>query len=148
MPLMTDLREQFPSQELSRVREIAKDVSQAGGRVLCVGGCVRDALLKIVPEEFDLEVSGIDPEDLRALLARKHSVDEYGKSFGVLKLKGQPIEVSVPRSETKSSTGHRGFSVDVDPHLPFPKPPLDVISRSMQSVWIRLRENCSTHTGA
>ncbi|MBU62513.1 MAG: polynucleotide adenylyltransferase [Opitutae bacterium] len=121
MPLMTDLREQFPSQELSRVREIAKDVSQAGGRVLCVGGCVRDALLKIVPEEFDLEVSGIDPEDLRALLARKHSVDEYGKSFGVLKLKDNPIEVSVPRSETKSATGHRGFSVDVDPHLPFPK---------------------------
>ncbi|MBT7925035.1 MAG: polynucleotide adenylyltransferase, partial [Opitutae bacterium] len=121
MPLMTDLREQFPSQELFLVRDIAEDVAEAGGQVICVGGCVRDALLQIAAEEFDLEVSGMDPEELRALLARKHSVDEYGKSFGVLKLKGQPIEVSVPRSETKSSTGHRGFSVDVDPHLPFPK---------------------------
>ena len=98
MPLMTDLREQFPSQDLSLVRDIAEDVAQSGGRVLCVGGCVRDALLQIAPEEFDLEVSGIKPEDLRALLARKHSVDEYGKSFGVLKLKGQSIEVAVPRS--------------------------------------------------
>ena len=121
MPLMTDLREQFPSQDLSLVRDIAEDVAQSGGRVLCVGGCVRDALLQIAPEEFDLEVSGINPEDLRALLANKHSVDEYGKSFGVLKLKGQSIEVAVPRSETKSATGHRGFSVDVDPHLPFPQ---------------------------
>jgi tRNA nucleotidyltransferase (CCA-adding enzyme) len=120
MPLITDLREQFPSQELSLVREIAEDVTQAGGRVLCVGGCVRDALLEIKSEEFDLEVSGINPENLRALLARKHSVDEYGKSFGVLKLKGRPIEVALPRSETKNAIGHRGFSVDVDPNLPFP----------------------------
>ena len=30
-----------------------------------------------------------------------------------------PIEIALPRTEKKSGTGHKGFDVEIDPHLPF-----------------------------
>jgi tRNA nucleotidyltransferase (CCA-adding enzyme) len=44
-----------------------------------------------------------------------------GKAFGVLKLKGHPIEIALPRTEIKSGSGHKGFSITADPHLPYTK---------------------------
>ena len=42
-----------------------------------------------------------------------------GKAFGVLRIKGHPIEIALPRTETKSGTGHKGFEVQIAPNLPF-----------------------------
>ena len=42
-----------------------------------------------------------------------------GKAFGVLKLRSLPAELSLPRTEIKTGSGHKGFSVDIDPDLPF-----------------------------
>ena len=40
-----------------------------------------------------------------------------GASFGVLKVHGLPIDVSVPRRERKVGQGHRAFEIDADPDL-------------------------------
>ncbi len=96
---------------------ICRLVAEAGGRALLVGGCVRDALLGRPPDDFDIEVYGLDPARLDALLAERHPIDRVGQAFGILKLRGLPVDVSVPRRESKTGLGHRGFLVQADPTL-------------------------------
>ena len=104
-------------------RQLALDVARAaraeGGRALIVGGEVRDRLLgleSIDPDNLDLEVYGLAADRLRALLGRFGRVDTVGASFTVYKL-GQ-LDVSLPRTESKTGKGHTGFTVTGDPGLP------------------------------
>ena len=99
--------------------KIADLCQQAGGRALLVGGCVRDYLLKTPAKDIDIEVFGIDATTLERLLKEHFKVDLVGKSFGVLKLRQHPIDVSLPREESKIGLGHQGFEVKSDPHLNF-----------------------------
>jgi tRNA nucleotidyltransferase (CCA-adding enzyme) len=92
-------------------------VERAGGTAHLVGGCVRDALLGEPTTEVDIEVFGIEPVPLRGLVEQVAPVSLVGASFGVLKVHGLPIDVSVPRRERKVGRGHRGFEVDADPWL-------------------------------
>ena len=55
------------------------------GRPRLVGGCVRDALLGLVPTDFDVEVAGVSFEGLHACLAPLGATDVVGRSFGVIK---------------------------------------------------------------
>ena len=119
MPYLENLPERFPSADFQTVLTIAQELREKGGHALLVGGCVRDALLGLSPKDFDLEVRGLEADHLKSILTKSHKLDEIGKSFGVLKLKGLEIEVSLPRTESKVDLGHKGFEVDVDPHLPF-----------------------------
>ncbi len=89
----------------------------AGGRAWLVGGAVRDGLLGIPISDADLEVHGLPADRLEALLAARFPLDAVGRAFGVLKLRGLPIDVSLPRTESKAGLGHRGFQVRSDPHL-------------------------------
>jgi len=99
------------------VRSIARAVAARGGRAWLVGGCVRDVLLGEPRKDWDLEVYGVAPAELRALLEREHEVVDVGRAFGVLKLKGLPVDVALPRRETKIARGHKGFDVEADPDL-------------------------------
>ncbi len=99
------------------VRSIARAVAARGGRAWLVGGCVRDQLLGGGRKDYDLEVYGLDGVLLEELLRREHAVVDAGRSFGVLKIRGAPIDVALPRLETKIARGHRGFAVDTDPWL-------------------------------
>lgn len=94
---------------------IARAVQLAGGRALIVGGWVRDRLLGHASKDLDLEVFGLPAEALRALLASFGSVEAVGESFRVYKVAG--IDVALPRRESKSGRGHRGFDVEGDPHM-------------------------------
>ena len=103
--------------------QLALDVARAaraeGGRALIVGGYVRDRLLgaeSIDPDNLDLEVYGLAADRLRVLLDRFGRVDTVGASFTVYKL-GR-LDVSLPRTESKTGKGHRGFTVTGDPSLP------------------------------
>lgn len=89
-------------------------------RPLLVGGCVRDWLAGRAPKDFDVEVYGIGADVLIATLGRFGATDPVGRSFGVIKLRldGADYDFSLPRRETKTAAGHRGFEVGVDPHLP------------------------------
>ncbi len=94
---------------------IARAVRLAGGRALVVGGWVRDRLLGRPSLDLDLEVYGLDAGPLRDLLARFGPVNAVGESFTVYKVAG--LDVALPRRESKTGRGHRGFEVIGDPHL-------------------------------
>jgi len=99
-----------------KVIDLAKAVRAAGGRALLVGGCVRDPLLGIQPKDWDLEVYGLEPATLRAILDRFGSVNVVGEAFTVYKI-GSDLDVSLPRRERKSGRGHRAFVIDGDPTM-------------------------------
>ncbi len=91
----------------------------AGGRPRLVGGCVRDWLLGLEPKDFDVEVFGLDYEAMGRALAPFGPTDLVGRSFGVLKVRldGFEYDFSLPRRESKTGAGHRGFAVAPDPEL-------------------------------
>ena len=94
---------------------IAAAVRERGGRALLVGGCVRDELLGGTPKDLDMEVFGLEGAALRPLLDGFGRVDVVGESFSVYKIGG--LDVALPRRESKTGRGHKGFSVDGDPNL-------------------------------
>jgi len=84
------------------------------------GGCVRDPLLTPPQEtkDWDIEVYGIQPEELRELVSQFGDVNVVGESFAVYKV-GRHLDVSLPRRERKAGVGHRGFVVEGDPEMSF-----------------------------
>ncbi len=100
---------------LELARAIAGDVARRGGRALVVGGFVRDRLLGRTSKDLDLEVFGIAQDDLLPILARFGRVETVGQSFPVYKL--GPVDVALPRRESKSGRGHKGFVVQGDPSM-------------------------------
>lgn len=97
---------------------LSRTVHDAGGRALLVGGCVRDAALGQSCKDVDIEVYGIAPQKLRALLSTRFTIDLVGENFGVLKIRHYPIDVAIPRRETQTGRGHRDFDISADPELP------------------------------
>jgi tRNA nucleotidyltransferase (CCA-adding enzyme) len=91
------------------------------GRPRLVGGGVRDWLLGLEPNDFDLEVAGVDFEALHRALRSFGATDVVGRSFGVIKVRsassGAEYDFSLPRRESKTGAGHRGFAVAPDPTL-------------------------------
>lgn len=91
----------------------------AGGRPHLAGGCVRDWLLGLEPKDFDVEVFGLDFERMQRALAPFGPTDVVGRSFGVLKVRlgGVEYDFALPRRESKTGSGHRGFAVEPEPQL-------------------------------
>lgn len=89
------------------------------GRPRLAGGCVRDWLMGLAPKDFDIEVQGITFDALQAILAPFGATDVVGRSFGVIKLRlgAAEYDFSLPRRESKTGAGHRGFAVTPDPLL-------------------------------
>jgi tRNA nucleotidyltransferase (CCA-adding enzyme) len=101
-----------------KILDLAEAVRAAGGRALLVGGCVRDALMGVQPKDWDLEIYGVAPEQLREILDRFGPVNVVGEAFTVYKL-GADLDVSLPRRERKSGRGHRAFVIEGDPAMSF-----------------------------
>lgn len=103
--------------ELQALLEAARQV----GRPRLVGGGVRDWLLGLEPKDFDVEVGGVDFATLQGALAPFGATDVIGRSFGVIKVRGRQTgreyDFSLPRRESKTGQGHRGFAVQPDPEL-------------------------------
>ena len=99
----------------SLAREIAEAAAAAGGRALIVGGWVRDTLLGRSAKDADLEVFGVTADALRLLLTRFGAVNAVGEAFTVFKVGG--LDVSLPRRDSKTGRGHRGFTVHGDPSM-------------------------------
>jgi len=99
------------------LEKIIQAIAQAGGIAYQVGGCVRDQILNQPNNDFDIEVFHIDADSLTKLLSRFGRVNEVGVSFGVIKLhtsRSEDIDFTLPRRESKTGRGHRGFQVEVD----------------------------------
>lgn len=106
------------------VLEIAKAVKEAGGRALLIGGCVRDIILNNISKDFDIEVFGLQSQEVEKIVKLFGKVAKVGKSFGVLKLilsNKIEIDISLPRKDSKISAGHKGFDVNTDPYMSFEK---------------------------
>lgn len=94
-------------------------ITVAGGHPYMVGGCVRDAVMDPgrIPKDVDIEVFGLDIDALAGALRTTGNVDEVGREFSVLKIRvaGEDFDVSLPRRDSKTGTGHKGFEVVADP---------------------------------
>jgi len=101
-----------------KILTLAKTIKANGGRAMLVGGCVRDELMGIESNDWDLEVYGIEPSKLKGILETLGRVDAVGEAFTVYKL-GRNIDVAIPRRERKTGRGHKGFVVEGDPEMSF-----------------------------
>ena len=74
------------------VARLARRVSDAGGRVYYVGGCVRDALMGSVSKDLDVEVHGLTPAALEEILDTLGERVSIGESFGIYAIKGCGVD--------------------------------------------------------
>src|SRR5262245_10921138 len=109
----------------SAVVKFCMAVREEGGRALLVGGWVRDFIRGFETTDCDLEVYGVEATRLRELVDRQGRVDAVGGGFTVYKVnlgEGRRrivVDVSLPRRESKTGRGHRGFVVEGDPDMSF-----------------------------
>ena len=99
------------------IQEIARAVDAKGGKTYYIGGYVRDKLMGLENKDVDIEVHGVQPEDLRAILAQFGEVITIGKSFGVYAIAGYDVDIAIPRKEKNTGRGHRDFEIYTDPFL-------------------------------
>jgi tRNA nucleotidyltransferase (CCA-adding enzyme) len=101
------------------ITPILKALSDHQITPIVVGGYVRDALLHIHSKDIDIELYNLPSlETLEQILKPYGKLNLVGKSFGVIKLRLNELEIdfSPPRTESKHTAGHRGFEVHY--HLP------------------------------
>ncbi|MFT7859736.1 MAG: CCA tRNA nucleotidyltransferase [Sulfurimonas sp.] len=87
-----------------------------------VGGFIRDTLLEIESKDIDIELYNVEDIDLlESILVKFGSLNTVGKSFSVLKLNVEDLELdfSLPRIDSKVAEGHRGFEIKNDASLDF-----------------------------
>lgn len=117
------------------VSKMVEVLLRGGGKVYFVGGCVRDLDLGIPSKDIDVEVYGLEENELERILRGFGNAQKVGKSFGVWKctLNGcsgdghgrLDVDVAIPRREVKVRAGHTGFSIELDPYME----PRDAASR-------------------
>jgi tRNA nucleotidyltransferase (CCA-adding enzyme) len=112
----------LPSPLEQAVDRLAQHAQKSSGRALLVGGMVRDLLTDVPVTDADVEVYGIDATRLRALLEElfPDRVHDVGSSFSVYKVTlddRHELDVSLPRRESKTGKGHKGFVVEGDPTM-------------------------------
>ena len=89
---------------------------------IIIGGYVRDFFLNIQSKDIDIELYGVESfENLEEILEEFGDVNSVGKSFGVCKLslKNLEIDFTLPRIDSKISSGHKGFDVKIEKNLDF-----------------------------
>lgn len=112
-----DLAAHITAQQKKAVFEIADQIHSAGGRALLVGGCVRDGLLGLHSKDIDMEIYGLDPRVIEAILSKSFSLNAVGRAFGVFILKGLNIDLALPRRELQTGPKHTDFKIDGDPDM-------------------------------
>ena len=97
---------------------VARELERNGGRAYLVGGIVRDRLLGLEgTKDKDVEIHGLPAEKVEQILRGFGEVITIGRAFGVYRIKGLDVDFSLPREDSKTGPGHRGFEVRVDPGL-------------------------------
>ncbi len=104
---------------LTIAHPLIKALQSAGGMPLLVGGAVRDALLGKHSKDIDIEVYGLQTEEIQQALAGFGPVHAVGRSFGVLKLRlpeGYEIDISLPQLRSWNPDGIPGSMPIADPY--------------------------------
>ncbi|MCH2116003.1 MAG: CCA tRNA nucleotidyltransferase [Pirellulales bacterium] len=96
-----------PAQQREFALEIVQTLRRNGHEALWAGGCVRDHLLGIVPQDYDVATSAT-PDEIRTLFGPRKTLT-IGAAFGVVTVLGRkssgPIEVATFRSDAQYSDG-------------------------------------------
>lgn len=94
--------------------EVVRRLAAAGHEALFAGGCVRDELLGLQPDDYDV-ASSATPDEVRKLFRRSIAV---GASFGVIEVLGPPgqkgplkVQVATFRTDGDYADGRRPNSV-------------------------------------
>lgn len=95
--------------------QIIAHIHKEGGTAVLVGGAVRDLLVGQPTKDLDIEIYGLEPNQLVTILRKYGVVQQIGKAFGVYKLLGVDIDWSLPRTD---SAGRRP-DVQINPNLDF-----------------------------
>ncbi|EKD42682.1 MAG: polynucleotide adenylyltransferase region, partial [uncultured bacterium] len=103
--------------------EFIKGLHSKKAQVCVVGGNVRDQLLGRAGKDLDLLVRLIPYDELCETLKNYGMVNVVGKSFGVIKFRPrqdptEEIDISLPRIEKSTGSGHKDFLVDFNPQIP------------------------------
>ncbi len=91
---------------------------------IITGGYIRDFFLDKKSKDIDIEVYGLDNiTQLIPLLKEFGKIYEVGKSFGVCKLTmgNLDLDFSMPRTDNKVSSGHKGFDITLLKKFDFQK---------------------------
>ncbi len=90
---------------LDTAKSLVARLKEAGHEAYLVGGCVRDLIRGVEPEDYDIATSA-RPEEVRQLFPRTLPI---GASFGVILVleQGRPYEVATFRSEAAYLDGRR-----------------------------------------
>lgn len=94
------------------------NINNEGFTALIVGGAVRDSILGIDPEDFDVEVYGCTIDTLEAILIKYGKIDLIGKSFGILNMENK-FDFSIPRKENRIGIKHQDFQFTFDINITF-----------------------------
>ena len=89
--------------------EMARRISENGGRLYFVGGYVRDRLMGIDSHDIDFCITGINENKFMSLFP---CAFKKGKFFSVFQIEN--YEFAFARSETKVSPGHNGFVMNTE----------------------------------
>ena len=89
---------------------------------IIVGGFVRDHFLQKTSKDIDIELYNADNfEQIVEILKEFGNTNIIGKNFGVIKLNLDDLDLdfSLPRLDSKVSSGHTGFEVQTFKNLDF-----------------------------
>ncbi len=102
----------------TEVYVVANRISSAGGRALLVGGSIPDMINGKTPKDWDLEVFGLDYEQIMSLFP-DYPCKDVGKAFGVIKVNvnGVDLDLNVPRVDNSIGKGHKDFIAVCDPQM-------------------------------
>lgn len=78
---------------------------------------MRDSLLGLEAKDIDMEVYGLEVDAVESALKPHFRLDTVGRSFGVLILKGENIDIALPRRESRTGPKHTDFKVTGDPRM-------------------------------
>lgn len=120
------------------IENLAKKIADKDGELFLVGGSLRDLLLERKPLEYDFEIhanlerklyfkkkarrekeeaSKSFINEIGQVLQELGPLQEVGKSFGIIKVKGKPYDFSFPRREKKTGQKRQDYLIEVDPFL-------------------------------
>lgn len=99
--------------EASLVMRLARAVAEQGGRVVVVGGWVRDRLHGEPSKDLDLEIFGLSPESISNLLRPFGFSDPVGQHFPVWRETRHGVDVNYPRAGSDLFSQDRADSLGV-----------------------------------
>ncbi|MDR1329145.1 MAG: polynucleotide adenylyltransferase [Oscillospiraceae bacterium] len=97
----------------SSVAAALAELEHAGFKAYIVGGCVRDAILGIVPRDWDICTSAAPRETAAIFEKRGYKVIETGPAYGTVSviIDGERMEITTFRSDGEYSDNRRPDSV-------------------------------------